>query len=692
MLPSISALALPTFSHAPPVPPAAPPAPQRLAEEDAVRRLQDQLRREAAERKAAQARAAQARAMAAQRTRAQQQSLSISAKALLLQQQQQAAAESARQRPAMAVQAYAARAQQRMTQTKLALMPGPPPMRISALAHAQQQQQQQQLAGAGGSQIGGLVQTGMARPRSHGGENNPWARKQVLEITPDDFPFLAVSETLIPDFTLPHGQNGPMRYHFNISPEVYSQARAGLQQVRLCAVKNKDKKSVYVGVCPIHFKVNDHIGVCPALVTTSTRDAFKTLDSVYGVNISPMIKRADNELLVMSSRCCCAFSFKVVVVRAVRITDIVSHALRAMRMPDDEARSRVRAFFTGSGESDLELTKSRLSLRCPLAMVRMTAPVRTAKCSHLQCFDLNSFLTFNQSSPRFLCPVCGTSAFFSQLLVDPFAQGILERAPPDCDEVVIHPDCSWEPAPATGTYADGSDESDSEPSPRLQPPASSRKRPAPDASACASASGAPSRHAPSPGPALPAQALGLGPNCSGAACRAGQAPAEPPAKRAAAGLCGAAGGWPSAPPSLARLLNAQQQPPMCVGSLGCGGPADSADVDHGRAALAAMLLQPSPLVSPTISQSPAPQPSMMSSMSSMPQVPSFSSLSALPSMSMSMSMAPQQQQQQQQYLQMQQQQQMAVEMQLKQQQQLQMQAQQHRGKGLANGSVIVLDD
>jgi MIZ/SP-RING zinc finger len=43
-------------------------------------------------------------------------------------------------------------------------------------------------------------------------------------------------------------------------------------------------------------------------------------------------------------------------------------------------------------------TCTRLSLRCPLGLVPITVPARGRHCSHLQCFDLTTFLSFNEKN------------------------------------------------------------------------------------------------------------------------------------------------------------------------------------------------------------------------------------------------------------------------------------------------------
>ena len=41
------------------------------------------------------------------------------------------------------------------------------------------------------------------------------------------------------------------------------------------------------------------------------------------------------------------------------------------------------------------LTKTTISLKCPLSLERIKIPVKGINCKHLQCFDLESYLELN---------------------------------------------------------------------------------------------------------------------------------------------------------------------------------------------------------------------------------------------------------------------------------------------------------
>ena len=71
-----------------------------------------------------------------------------------------------------------------------------------------------------------------------------------------------------------------------------------------------------------------------------------------------------------------------------------------------------------NSDPDIEATSSVLDLRCPLSYMRLDVPVRGTKCTHLQCFDITSYLQLQEQGPQWSCPVCSKSTPFEQLAVD----------------------------------------------------------------------------------------------------------------------------------------------------------------------------------------------------------------------------------------------------------------------------------
>ena len=52
-------------------------------------------------------------------------------------------------------------------------------------------------------------------------------------------------------------------------------------------------------------------------------------------------------------------------------------------------------------DSEIAMTTLRASLNCPLGVCRMTMPVRSKQCSHVQCFDAQFYVKMNEKYTDF---------------------------------------------------------------------------------------------------------------------------------------------------------------------------------------------------------------------------------------------------------------------------------------------------
>lgn len=75
--------------------------------------------------------------------------------------------------------------------------------------------------------------------------------------------------------------------------------------------------------------------------------------------------------------------------------------------------------------------------------MRMERPIRSTKCSHLQCFEAKWWISQNIKHPQWLCPLCNRELRFDELIVDGFTLDILDVVPEKYDEVVIEADNAW---------------------------------------------------------------------------------------------------------------------------------------------------------------------------------------------------------------------------------------------------------
>lgn len=105
----------------------------------------------------------------------------------------------------------------------------------------------------------------------------------------------------------------------------------------------------------------------------------------------------------------------------------------------------------GGGGAGAMATVTRLSLRCPLGLTPIQTPARGKDCQHLQCFDLDTFLRFNEkgSAAGWKCGVCDRRLTLEDVRVDAFMQDVIRQiearklANEDLDSVQIDHEGSW---------------------------------------------------------------------------------------------------------------------------------------------------------------------------------------------------------------------------------------------------------
>lgn len=103
-------------------------------------------------------------------------------------------------------------------------------------------------------------------------------------------------------------------------------------------------------------------------------------------------------------------------------------------------------YLTSPSNAGVLATTVRLSLRCPLSMIRMTVPIRWPTCRHLQCLERASWDAYKKSNNNvnsyfvgglLKCPICEKTVNDKDCFVDGFTKMILAQAGSDVDEVNV---------------------------------------------------------------------------------------------------------------------------------------------------------------------------------------------------------------------------------------------------------------
>ncbi|KAH7720224.1 MIZ zinc finger family protein [Aphelenchoides avenae] len=96
----------------------------------------------------------------------------------------------------------------------------------------------------------------------------------------------------------------------------------------------------------------------------------------------------------------------------------------------------------------IEVAVLRVRLKCPLTQRRIVVPARSVNCTHLQCFDLASYLRMQMTAehPIWTCPICRMPADTGRLQIDEYVSKVLESERTQNAEVVtLLQDGTFEP-------------------------------------------------------------------------------------------------------------------------------------------------------------------------------------------------------------------------------------------------------
>lgn len=113
-------------------------------------------------------------------------------------------------------------------------------------------------------------------------------------------------------------------------------------------------------------------------------------------------------------------------------------------------------------DDDIMSSDAVLSLKDKVMFTRINVPIRSRECSHIDCFDAETFLMLQKQAETWKCPVCNKIISWENLAVDDFFSEILGSAGPEAESVVIKPDGTWvieeETDPGDNSESDSEDD------------------------------------------------------------------------------------------------------------------------------------------------------------------------------------------------------------------------------------------
>eukprot|EP01119_Soliformovum_irregulare_P005502 TRINITY_DN17259_c0_g1_i1.p1 TRINITY_DN17259_c0_g1~~TRINITY_DN17259_c0_g1_i1.p1 ORF type:complete len:362 (+),score=52.03 TRINITY_DN17259_c0_g1_i1:2-1087(+) len=159
-----------------------------------------------------------------------------------------------------------------------------------------------------------------------------------------------------------------------------------------------------------------------------------------GYDVTAMCSAVGSHTLtILPNECCCSFAFGILILDVTPISSLLDYITTHHRLSEEHCQNRIKDLFQAT--DGIEQISQQISLKCPLTLGRIGTPVRGDQCRHIQCFDLESYLSINRKSPKFQCPVCSQDAQFDQLRIDSYFLRLL--ADSSQTDVIVHPDATW---------------------------------------------------------------------------------------------------------------------------------------------------------------------------------------------------------------------------------------------------------
>lgn len=150
--------------------------------------------------------------------------------------------------------------------------------------------------------------------------------------------------------------------------------------------------------------------------------------------------RYDNQVSLTYALTGKRYSFIIYMVRHIKPDTLTERIKQQNVIPKQKVIDELKK---ANEDPDIEATSTRMSLKDPISTMRISLPVRSAVCKHIQCFDGSMFLQMMEQAPLWNCPICNKTISFQSLCVDKYFEDILRNTPGSIEKVDVEPTGEW---------------------------------------------------------------------------------------------------------------------------------------------------------------------------------------------------------------------------------------------------------
>lgn len=134
------------------------------------------------------------------------------------------------------------------------------------------------------------------------------------------------------------------------------------------------------------------------------------------------------------------FSYVVSLVKRHSAEELAQRIKSARVIPKVQV---IEEMSKANADPDIETSSSKMSLKDPVSITRITMPIRSTVCQHTQCFDGRFFMELQEQAPTWQCPICAKTVSFESLCVDKYFEEILNTTDKSIEQVTIEPNGQW---------------------------------------------------------------------------------------------------------------------------------------------------------------------------------------------------------------------------------------------------------
>ncbi|KAK7558406.1 PINIT domain-containing protein [Phyllosticta citricarpa] len=234
-------------------------------------------------------------------------------------------------------------------------------------------------------------------------------------------PFYDVLDTVAPSMEIQvyPANRGSAQSQLELSDDLASRLKAE-KDLRIMLFSASDPVLAPFTPSDISFPVNIEVKVNGEEVKANFKGLKNKPGSTRPADITDFLRKLPNytnhiQVTYALTQKARKFTILVNLVRKHSAADLTDRISRGSVLSKERVISEI---INKANDEDIVVNSQVVSLRDPVAGVRIQLPCRSTVCSHYECFDATYFLQLQEQAPTWTCPCCSRTISFEALVVD----------------------------------------------------------------------------------------------------------------------------------------------------------------------------------------------------------------------------------------------------------------------------------